>query len=281
MSNFFFIFILFIYLFTVRIRRPRPLSASAFQRVLFDLFVLQSNLVLTQKSQRVAVVMFLSRYMKVQQATILFWSHSSQYLPPTQPCPKEGNTVDQSSNSCLIYWSLSSCVLAVRNTVNFCESEKRFSNNTAFIGNRKQTNQLSGQKKVVGFGNSSWLINKMVIDKVVAFKQEVLASTPPPRRKRKKAFGVLFWYDMWRWSWNQVLKGMSTEIWSFSFWNSSFVFFFGSLLFFFFLISISYNFGAMEVIAKISKMVDPWWRLYAQMASYDAITDKWPSYLVE
>ena len=26
----------------------------------------------------------------------------------------------------------------------------------------------------------------MVIDKVVALKQEVLASTPPPRRKRKK-----------------------------------------------------------------------------------------------
>ena len=30
----------------------------------------------------------------------------------------------------------------------------------------------------------------MVIDKVVAFKQEVLASTPPPRRKRKKAFVI-------------------------------------------------------------------------------------------
>ena len=30
----------------------------------------------------------------------------------------------------------------------------------------------------------------MVIDKVVAFKQEVLASTLPPRRKRKKAFVI-------------------------------------------------------------------------------------------
>ena len=34
-------------------------------------------------------------------------------------------------------------------------------------------------------------------------------------------------------------------------------FFFGSLFFLSILILISYNFGAMEVIDKISKMVDP------------------------
>ena len=52
------------------------------------------------------------------------------------------------------------------------------------------------------------------------------------------------------------------------------LFFFGSLFFLSILILISYNFGAMEVIDNISKMVDPRWRLYAQMASYDAIIDK-------
>ena len=78
---YFFIFVLFIYLFiylfTVRIRRPRPPSASAFHRVLFDgLFLqkLQSNLgILTLKSRRIeSVKLLLSRYMKGQQATILF-----------------------------------------------------------------------------------------------------------------------------------------------------------------------------------------------------------------